>query len=89
MRWPFFDWGATVVLAGHDHTYERIEHAGGLYLVNGLGGHPRRYSFRDPVEGSKLRFNADHGAMRIEATAKALELAFVTRAGTVIDRVTL
>lgn len=89
MQWPFFEWGASAVLAGHDHTYERIEHDGGLYLVNGLGGHPRRYSFGTPLPGSRLRFNADHGALKIEATATALELQFVTRAGTVIDRVTL
>ncbi|HKQ69905.1 MAG TPA: carbohydrate-binding protein [Polyangiaceae bacterium] len=28
MQWPFKDWGADVVLNGHDHTYERI-------IVNG------------------------------------------------------
>jgi tartrate-resistant acid phosphatase type 5 len=89
MQWPFFQWGASVVLAGHDHVYERIEHEGGLYLVNGLGGHPSRYSFGAPVPGSKLRFNEDHGAMRIDASATSLELQFVTRAGTVIDEIVL
>ncbi len=24
MRWPFGEWGATAVLAGHDHVYERV-----------------------------------------------------------------
>ena len=23
MQWPFAQWGADVVLSGHDHTYER------------------------------------------------------------------
>lgn len=89
MQWPFFQWGATLVLSGHDHTYERIEHEGGLYVVNGLGGHPNRYEFRAPQPGSKVRFNDDHGAMRIEASARALELQFVTRSGDVIDTVSL
>ena len=25
MQWPFNEWGADVVLAGYDHTYERID----------------------------------------------------------------
>jgi tartrate-resistant acid phosphatase type 5 len=87
MRWPFFQWGATLVLAGHDHTYERIETDGGVYIVNGLGGHPNRYPFRSPIPESRMRFRDDHGAMRIDASYERLEVAFVTRAGKVIDEI--
>ena len=24
MRWPFAEWGASAVLSGHDHLYERV-----------------------------------------------------------------
>ena len=87
MQWPFFQWGATLVLAGHDHTYERIERDGGVYIVNGLGGHPTRYSFRSPVPESRVRFRDDHGAMRIDASYERLEVAFVTTTGKVIDEI--
>ena len=25
LQWPYQSWGATAMLSGHDHTYERIE----------------------------------------------------------------
>lgn len=87
MRWPFFEWGATIVLSGHDHNYERIETDGGVYIVNGLGGHPTRYPFRRAIPESRMRFRDDHGAMRIEASYDRLEVAFVTRDGRVIDEI--
>ena len=38
MQWDFKEWGADVVINGHDHFYERLETDGVLYLINGLGG---------------------------------------------------
>jgi hypothetical protein len=86
MRWPFAAWGADVVLSGHDHHYERLELDGIVYVVNGLGGNPERYDLRDALPGSEARFNAEHGAMLVEATAERLELRFVTASGREIDR---
>ena len=85
MQWPFADWGVDVVLAGHDHHYERIERDGIVYFVNGLGGNPDRYDFGRAVAGSAVRFNAEHGAMLVEATPARLELRFFTAAGREID----
>lgn len=85
MQWPFQTWGASAVLAGHDHTYERILKDGFPYFVNGLGG-ASRYSFGTPVEGSQVRYSADYGAMRIQATATLIRFEFFTRAGTRIDQ---
>lgn len=87
LRWPFDAWLADAVIAGHDHVYERIERDGILYFVNGLGGHPNIYEFDDAVDGSKVRFNDEHGAMRIEATSDRIVFEFVTVEGEVIDRV--
>ena len=37
VQWPFREWGASAVLFGHDHLYERIVHEGFPYFVNGAG----------------------------------------------------
>jgi tartrate-resistant acid phosphatase type 5 len=85
MRWPFAAWGARLVLGGHDHTYERVEADGITYVVNGLGGGARYAPGFVAVEGSRVFFNADHGAVLVEADAGALRARFVTRAEQVVD----
>jgi tartrate-resistant acid phosphatase type 5 len=79
LRWPFKDWGATAVLSGHDHDYERIVRDGFPYFVTGYGGN-MLYSFTTPVTGSVVRYNSAYGAMLIEAgrdniTFKAYSIA--------------
>ena len=34
----FAEWGADIVIGGHDHDYERLHRDGIVYIVNGLGG---------------------------------------------------
>ncbi len=88
MQWPFAAWGADVVLAGHEHVYERmVNPADGLtYVTNGLGGTPNRYDFLHPIAaGSEVRYNADHGAMIVNATDAQMTMQFITRAGELID----
>ena len=87
LRWPYAEWGATAVIAGHDHHYERVEIGNMLYIVNGLGGYPQPYGIGDPLEGSVVRFNEDYGAMRVQATVDRIELQFVTRGGKVVDTI--
>jgi len=38
MNWPFAAMGASIVLTGHMHGYERLERSGLTYVINGLGG---------------------------------------------------
>ena len=76
LQWPYQAWGASAVLAGHDHTYERIIRNGFPYFVNGLGGAPR-YGFGTPIQGSEARYNANWGAMYVEATTSYLYFAFL------------
>lgn len=47
LQWPFLEWGATAVLTGDDHLYERIMDQGFPYIVNGAGG-ANLYSFGSP-----------------------------------------
>jgi tartrate-resistant acid phosphatase type 5 len=89
MRWPFREWGADIVLCGHNHVYERVERDGFTYLVNGLGG-GARYAWGPIVEGSLVRYNADHGAMLVEASPELITFRFIAAtAGEVIDTYTL
>ncbi len=89
MRWPFAAWGAQLVLGGHDHTYERVQQDGITYVVNGLGGSARYARGASEAEGSQIFFNADHGAMLVEADALRLRSRFITRAAQLVDEFTL
>lgn len=84
MQWPYHEWGADAVLAGHDHTYERIQRDDILYFVTGLGGRSI-YPFPTAIEGSQVRFNGDVGAMFIEAHQTQAVFSFITRTGFVVD----
>jgi predicted phosphodiesterase len=88
MRWPYKEWGVDLVLAGHDHTYERIEAEGITYVVNGLGGN-MAYHFGEPLPGSKIRFNQAHGAMFFELSKGELCGRFLTTEGKVVDEFTV
>ncbi len=84
MQWPYAAWGADAVIAGHDHTYERIVRDGIVYFVNGMGGRGF-YDFETVVTGSAVRYNSQHGAMRGAATENGLLLEFINVSGDVID----
>ena len=84
MRWPYAEWGADAVLAGHDHDYERLTVGGLPYFVNGLGG-GSRYWFVIPWPGSQVRYNRDSGAMLIDATPERITFQFINRGGELID----
>lgn len=88
VQWPYRQWGATAVLAGHDHTYERLQVNGMHYFVNGLGG-KSLYRFGAPVAGSQFRYRNNYGAMLVEASDTCLSFQFVNRQNTVIDTFTL
>ena len=83
-RWPYREWGATAVLGGHDHDYERLLLDGLTYFVNGLGGGPV-YPVNAPVPGSQVLFNQDNGAMLVEATRQQINFQFITRSGLLVD----
>jgi hypothetical protein len=84
-QWPFALWGVDLVLSGHEHSYERLERDGITYIVNGLGG-ASRYPFSEPVGGSRVRYNANDGALRLDATPGALRLEMATVDGEIVDR---
>ena len=87
MRWPFAEWGADVVLAGHSHVYERLDIDGTPYLVNGAGAVNRGEENVRPE--SVVRETENVGALLIQANAYALTLQYQTRDGKVIDTLTI
>ena len=88
MRWPFEAWGAHAVITGHDHAYERVTRGPFPYFVNGLGG-AQRYEIHVPIDGSQVRFNTEHGAMRVDADDTQITFGFVTASGALVDTYTL
>lgn len=94
MQWPFKEWGATAVLAGHEHNYEHVVRDGFHYFVNGLGGDPiyddfsKKNSKKQGVDGSVFRYAAKHGAMLIEATDEEIAFHFFTTSGEEPEQVT-
>jgi hypothetical protein len=87
-RWPYLEWGADVVLSGHDHTYERLLVDGLPYFVNGLGG-GAIYYFENILAGSQVRFGDDYGAMLVDADPSQITFQFITRQGVVVDTYTI
>jgi tartrate-resistant acid phosphatase type 5 len=84
LQWPYAEWGAELVLAGHDHCYERLEIDGLTYVISGLGGRSI-YSFGPPVEGSVVRYNEQYGATVLDADALELQLSFFNVDGKLVD----
>ncbi|HMS33378.1 MAG TPA: metallophosphoesterase [Ignavibacteria bacterium] len=84
MQWPFREWGATIVLAGHDHTYERLSKENFTYIVNGLGG-KSIYDFGTPLPESILRYNNNYGAMQVISYHDSIVFKFITVTPTVRD----
>jgi hypothetical protein len=88
MRWPFGAWGASAVFAGHEHAYARIFTNNLHYFVNGVGGDDLE-SGGNSGGSVQLRYNADYGAMRLEATESNLVAHFITHTDLIIDSLVL
>ncbi|MBM3665519.1 MAG: hypothetical protein FJW92_06975, partial [Actinobacteria bacterium] len=89
MRWPFREWGADLVLNGHDHYYERLEVDGLPYVVNGIGGQSVTAFPATAVAQSRAHYSGSNGAMRITATEALLTAEFLSVDGVVRDVLTL
>src|SRR5262249_18269843 len=76
MQWPFQAWGATAVISGQDHDYERLlENNNFPYFVNGAGGYGL-YNLGEVVPGSQVFYNGDYGAMKVQATDTQITFQF-------------
>jgi hypothetical protein len=65
LRWPFKEWGADLVLSGHNHHYERLVVGGLPYVITGTGG-AALYEHRGaPAAGSEAFDDTHFGALRL------------------------
>lgn len=81
MRWPFKEWGASLVLSGHDHNYQHWVRRGLHYVVNGLGGdslYPVHAQTTNPGAELKDSFAGRYGAMLVTADEKQMKLTMTT-----------
>lgn len=88
MQWPYEDWGADMVLAGHEHNYERTSNQGRAYPVNGASGASLR-DFEDWNSFTLMQYDDLHGAQRIVVDNVKMEVDFIDTLGDIIDRYTL
>lgn len=88
LQWPYAEWGADAVIAGHNHVYERIERDGMLYFTNGLGGKSHHQFRKIQPDWVHHRVNTVDGAMRVEATEREITFQFWDRFGVLHDSYT-
>lgn len=84
LRLPYAQWGADIVIAGHDHHYERLAVDGIVYYVNGLGGRSI-YSMGAVLDETVARYNEDYGALFFMVREGELRSVFYNADGELID----
>lgn len=95
MQLPFQQWGASTVLYGHVHNYERFQLSDPgtqgpsiPYIMNGAGGAPIT-PFTEVETGSQLRYNGNWGASKITADESKMTFQFFNVYGALIDEVSV
>ncbi len=103
MRWPFQEWGASAVITGHVHNYERLSMPDAdannqpdytkpriPYIVNGAGGFVPEQGF-DPnfvINGSLSRVE-NYGAQLVSANDDSISFLYFDIDGVLRDSLTL
>src|SRR5438132_3947696 len=85
LNWPFQAWGATALLSGHEHYYERLSVNGFPYFIDGSGGQGLESTPTFFQSTSAAFYNANYGAMLLDASSSQITFKFVNTSGTVID----
>ena len=87
VQWPFKEWGADVVIAGHNHLYERLIVDDLPYFVVGTGGR-RLSSYQFQLLESKAIYKG-FGALYVEASPTQLLFEFLDTNSVIIDSYTI
>jgi predicted phosphodiesterase len=81
----FMQNGVQVVLAGHDHVYERVKPQKGIYyFVAGSGGELRRGNLRQ-TGLTEVGYDQDQVFLMVEISGDDLDFEAVSRIGKVVD----
>lgn len=82
----FVKHGVNVVLAGHEHFYERLKPQKGIYyFISGAGGKLRKGDIKRDSPLTAKAFDADLNFMLIEIVDHELHFQVISRAGKTID----
>lgn len=88
MRWTYKQWGADLVMAGHDHLYERLYVDSLYYTINGCGGGGLDIAYPTPIQGSQKLY-IGFGFQMMTAYEDSLNLKFIAVDNTVKDNFTI
>jgi 3',5'-cyclic AMP phosphodiesterase CpdA len=82
----FIQYNVSLVLSGHDHTYERIKTQNGIqYFVEGSSGQLRNGDLRSGSPLTAFGTDTDQTFMLMEVDGDNLTFNTINREGTVID----
>jgi hypothetical protein len=89
------DYGAEIVIAAHEHNYERFAPqtaAGAVDLSNGIrefvagtGGGESAYPFGAPQQNSEVRYNGSPGVLKLTLYADRYDWQFIPTSGSFRD----
>jgi hypothetical protein len=76
--------GVSLLVAGHDHAYERGDALGLKYIVTGGGGAPL-YRENDPLPFQHV-FEASHHFLEVDADAERMQITVHRLDGSILER---
>jgi calcineurin-like phosphoesterase family protein len=82
----FLKYGVNVVMAGHEHFYERIKPQKGIYyFISGAGGKLREGDVKDNSPLTAKAFDKDLSFMLFEVVKDEMYFQVISRAGETVD----
>lgn len=82
----FVRYGVNVVLAGHEHFYERIKPQKGIYyFISGAGGKLREGDVKKGSPLTEKAYDKDMSFMLVEVAADRLHFQVISRTGETVD----
>ena len=82
----FVRYGVNVVLAGHEHFYERVKPQKGIYyFISGAGGKLRKGDVKDNSPLTAKAYDADMSFMLMEVVGDELHFQVISRTGETVD----
>lgn len=86
----FIQYKVDVVLAGHEHVYERVKPQQGVYyFVSGAGGTLRKGDLRQPSQYTAAGYDKDYHFMLFEIDGGEMHFQAISRTGATVDSGTL
>jgi hypothetical protein len=82
---PFARHGVKVVLAGHDHVYERLKPQGGIYYFTLGNAGQLRFRNLSPSADTAKGFDTDQVFMLVEIAGDELYFQTISRTGQTVD----